>query len=36
MMHACERGCGKDWPSKLAAAECCDPQWDDAIERGRE
>lgn len=26
-MHPCDR-CGREWPSRLAAAECCDPTWD--------
>ena len=26
-MHACDN-CGATWPSKFAAAECCDPAWE--------
>jgi hypothetical protein len=29
-MHPCP-ACGREWPSKLAAAECCDPCWDDLL-----
>jgi len=34
-MHPCPV-CEKDWPSKLVAAECCDPAYDDLLDRGRE
>lgn len=31
-MHPC-KACGRNWPSKLAAAECCDPAWEPEPQR---
>ena len=35
-MHPCPLYCGKTRPSKLVADECCDPTWDNLLDRGRE
>ncbi len=34
-MHICQV-CGSEWSSILVAEECCDPAYDDMLERGRE